>query len=305
MSDKKGILLETGTGEVEILHFKVANVHYAINVVKVKELLQIENLSKVPSCHPAIAGLSLIRGEMISIIDLLQVLESQKNEKVEKGMTLVCEFNQIKVGFAIDEVLGINRIGWSDIKKPDDITSNSLIIGNINLNNEIVMLLDFEKVVMDINPATGISEDRIISAPSDIKREGKKIVLADDSPLIRKVLLDALTKAGFTRLKMFDDGLEAKDFLDHLLEKKGDAFKEDVDIVITDIEMPNLDGHSLTRYIKEHKKLRVLPVVIFSSLITKDLLHKGEAVGADAQLSKPEIEKLVGVMDDLLGLNDN
>ncbi len=301
MDNKTGILLESGTGEVEILHFTVAGVHYAINVVKVKELLQIENISKIPSAHPAVSGISLIRGEMISVVDLLYVLEGQKNEKVKNGMTLVCEFNQIKVGFAIDAVLGINRIGWKDIRKPDDLTSNSLIIGNINLNNQIIMLLDFEKVVMDINPSTGIHADRV----KDIEvkdRSKKKIALADDSPMIRKVLLDTLTKAGFLNLKFFDDGQDALDYLSMLQTKKGDRFMEDIDLLITDIEMPNLDGHSLTRRIKENKTLRALPVIIFSSLITGDLLHKGEAVGADAQLSKPEIEKLVKVIDQILAI---
>lgn len=301
MDNKTGILLETGTGEVEILHFTVAESHYAINVVKVKELLQIENISKVPSSHAAVSGISLIRGEMISVIDLLYVLEGRKNEKVKNGMTLVCEFNQIKVGFAIDAVLGIHRIGWKDILKPDDLATNSLIIGNINLNNQIIMLLDFEKVVMDISPSTGIHLDRI----KDIEvkdRSKKKIALADDSPMIRKVLLDTLTRAGFLNLKFFDDGQEALDYLNMLVDKKGERYKEDVDLLITDIEMPNLDGHSLTRRVKEHKILKELPVIIFSSLITSDLLHKGEAVGADSQMSKPEIEKLVYAIDKLLGI---
>ncbi len=299
MDNKSGILLESGTGEVEILHFTVANVHYAINVVKVKELLQIENLSKIPSSHPAVSGISLIRGEMISVVDLMYVLENRNNEKVKNGMTLVCEFNQIKVGFAIDAVLGIHRIGWKDILKPDDLSSNSLIIGNINLNDQIIMLLDFEKVVMDISPSTGIHADRV----KDIEmkdRTKKRIALADDSPMIRKVLLDTLTRAGFINLKFFDDGQEALDYIEMLLDKKGEDFMDDLDLLITDIEMPNLDGHSLTRRIKEHKVLKNLPVIIFSSLITSDLLHKGEAVGANAQMSKPEIEELVRVIDEIL-----
>ncbi|MCD4711917.1 MAG: chemotaxis protein [Clostridiales bacterium] len=302
MENKSGILLESGTGEVEILHFTVSGVHYAINVVKVKELLQIENISKIPNAHPAISGLSLIRGEMISVVDLLYVLEGQKNEKVKNGMTLVCEFNKIKVGFAIESVLGIQRIGWNEIMKPDDLTSNSLIIGNINLNGEIIMLLDFEKIVMDINPNTGINMDRIKDIV--VKDRSKiKIALADDSPMIRKVLLDTLTRAGFTKLKFFDDGMETLDYLLMLVEKKGEKFKDDIDLLITDIEMPQLDGHSLTRRVKEHRILKNLPVIIFSSLITGDLLHKGEAVGADAQMSKPEIKNLVKLIDEILNIN--
>ncbi len=301
MENKQGILLESGTGEVEILHFTVAGVHYAINVVKVKELLQIENIAKIPNSHPAVSGISLIRGEMISIVDLLYVLENQKNPNVKNSMTLVCEFNKIKVGFAIETVLGINRIGWNAINKPDDLTSNSLIIGNINLNDQIIMLLDFEKIVMDINPNTGINMDRIKEI--EVKDRSKiKVALADDSPMIRKVLLDTLTKAGFMNLKFFDDGMQTLEYLTMLAEKKGEAYKNDIDLLITDIEMPQLDGHALTRRIKEHKILKTLPIIIFSSLITDDLLHKGEAVGADAQMSKPEIENLVKLIDQLLNI---
>ena len=299
MEKNKGILLESGTGEVEILHFTVAGIHYAINVVKVKELLQIENISKVPNSHPAVSGLSLIRGEMISIVDLLYVLENKKNENVKTSMTLVCEFNKIKVGFAIESVLGINRIGWNMISKPDNLTSNSLVIGNINLNNQIIMLLDFEKIVMDINPNTGINLDRAKNI--EVKdRSNFKVAIADDSPMIRKVLLDTLTMAGFTKLKFFDDGMQAYDYLMMLAEKKGEDFVNDIDLLITDIEMPQLDGHALTRRVKEHRILRKLPVIIFSSLITDDLLHKGESVGADAQMSKPEIENLVKLIDNIL-----
>lgn len=301
MENKPGILLESGTGEVEILHFTVAGVHYAINVVKVKELLQIENVAKIPNAHPAVSGISLIRGEMISIVDLLYVLENEKNPNVKNSMTLVCEFNKIKVGFAIESVLGINRIGWNAIMKPDSLTSNSLIIGNINLNDQIIMLLDFEKIVMDINPNTGINMER--AKAIEVKDRSRiKVALADDSPMIRKVLLDTLTQAGFMNLKFFDDGLQAYEYLLMLAERKGDAFSKDLDLLITDIEMPQLDGHALTRRVKEHKILRKLPVIIFSSLITDDLLHKGEAVGADAQMSKPEIENLVKLIDQLLGI---
>jgi two-component system chemotaxis response regulator CheV len=216
-------------------------------------------------------------------------------------MTLVCEFNKIKVGFAIDQVLGIHRIGWNQIFKPDDLTANSLVIGNINLNEQIIMLLDFEKIVMDINPTTGINADRIKDVVVK-DRSHIKVALADDSPMIRKVLLDTLTKSGFTKLKFFDDGMQAYDYLMMLVDKKGERFTEDVDLLITDIEMPQLDGHALTRRIKEHKILKTLPVIIFSSLITSDLMHKGDAVGADAQMSKPEIENLVRLIDKILNI---
>lgn len=298
-SSKEGILLESGTNEVEILRFKVAGELYAINVVKVSELLHIDNIAKVPNAHIAVPGVSLIRGEVITIIDMLQVLESRKNPNIEKAMTLVCEFNQLKVAFAIEEVIGITRIKWSDIQKPNEITNTSLVIGNINYNNEIVMLLDFEKIVMDISPQSGITLDRVNEVAYK-DRSAHKLVLVDDSPMIREVLLQTLTKAGFEKLKFFNDGKEAYDYLMMIAEQKGEKYTDIFDLLITDIEMPQMDGHTLTRRVKEHKVLNTLPVIIFSSLITPELKHKGEAVGANGQMSKPEIDRLVEVVDELL-----
>lgn len=300
-NNKDGILLESGTNEVEILRFKVAGELYAINVVKVSEILEVDNIARVPNSHIAVPGVSLIRGDVITVIDMLQVLEGRANPNIKNAMTLVCEFNQLKVAFAIEEVIGISRILWSDIQKPNDITNTSLVIGNINYNNEIVMLLDFEKIVMDISPASGINMDRA-KAIEKKDRSKYKIVLADDSPMIRDVLKNTLTEAGFDDMKFFNDGLEALNYLTGLADDYQKDYSKYVDLLITDIEMPQMDGHTLTRRVKEHMFLKTLPVVIFSSLITKELLHKGESVGADGQMSKPEIEKLVDVIDQLLGV---
>lgn len=301
MVNNSGILLESGTGELEILHFTVMGEHYAINVVKVKEILNIDNIAKVPNSHRSVPGVSLIRGEVVTVIDMRMVLENQRNTDVEKSMTLVCEFNQMKVAFAIDEVLGITRIGWNQIQKPSHITSSSLVIGNINLDGQILMMLDFEKIVMDISPSSGINKDRMIDvAVKD--RSNVKLVLADDSPLIREVLKDTLTGAGFMNMRFYDDGAQALEYLNGLKNTYDDRFRKEVDLLITDIEMPVLDGHTLTRRVKEDPILKALPVVIFSSLITADLKHKGTSVGADAQMSKPEIENLVKLIDDLATL---
>lgn len=289
------ILLESGTGELEILEFIINDKHYAINVIKVKEVIKLDNLRKLPQSHPAVGGLMLCRNEIIPLINLKYILE--KGSKIDKeSKVIICEFNKLKVGFNIDSIVGVHRIGWDKIMKPDDISTDSLVIGNIVLDNKIILMLDFEKIVTDINPSTGISEDKIVEV--DYKdRSNIKVALADDSALIRKLLKDTLTKAGFKNLKLFNDGKQALDYLEDLVEKKKENFIEDIQILITDVEMPQMDGHTLTRKIKEHPILKKLPVIIFSSLITDDLKHKGVSVGADAQLSKPEISDLVKVID--------
>lgn len=289
------ILLESGTGEVEILEFVVGGKFYAINVMKIREVIDSGNVTPVPDTHPAIGGLILCRGEIITLVDLKYVLEKQRNND-SKTKTIICEFNKVKVAFKIDNIVGVHRIRWDKIMRPDEVSTNSLVIGNILLNDKIILLLDFEKIVTDINPKTGISEDRIVDVEYR-DRSNVKIALADDSALIRKLLKETLTKAGFNNLRFFDDGKQALEYLLKLAEEKGDKFTEDVHMLVTDIEMPQMDGHTLTRKVKEHNILKKLPVIIFSSLITGELRHKGEAVGANGQLSKPEIGELVEMID--------
>ncbi len=292
------ILLESGTGEVEIIEFLVNNKHYAINVIKVKEVIEVDNVTKVPQSDPAIEGLILCREKIFPLIDLSYIL-GQKSTSKKKFKTIICEFNRVSVAFKIDEIVAVHRIGWDKILKPDDIAANPLVIGNILLKDKIILLLDFEKIVTDINPSTGISEERIVNV--DYKdRSHIKVFLADDSSLIRKLLKDTLTKAGFKKLTIFDDGKQALDKITWTSRKKRRRFTEDVQILITDIEMPQMDGHTLTRKVKEHPILKRLPVIIFSSLITNDLKHKGTSVGADAQLSKPDIGELVSIIDNYI-----
>lgn len=296
------ILLESGTGELEIIEFVANGNHYVINVVKVKEVIAMprDGLTTLPDPKPEIAGLILCRDEILTLVDLKYIL-SKKQTKELGDKVIVCEFNKIKVSFNIDDIVGVHRIKWSEIRKPDDLSENSLAVGNILLNGKVLIMLDFEKIVTDICPSVGISEDRLFEVNYK-DRSDIKVVLADDSALIRKLLKETLTKAGFKNLRIFDDGQQALDFLSGLSEKHGDQFRKYAEILITDIEMPQLDGLTLTRKIKEDEILCKLPVIIFSSLITQELRHKGESVKADAQLSKPEVSQLVDTIDKLLSI---
>ena len=294
------ILLESGTGELVVIEFVVNNCHYAINVVKVKEIIEMptETLTKLPDPQPSIAGLILCRDEIITLIDLKYIVSKQNTQKLGSKV-IICEFNKVKVAFNIDDIVGVHRIKWGDIRKPDDLSENSLSVGNILLQGKVIIMLDFEKIVTDIAPGSGISEDRLVKVNYK-DRSNIKLVLADDSALIRRLLKETLTKAGFKSMTVFNDGSQAFNYVCGLKKRRGEEFMEDIDILITDIEMPQMDGLTLTRKIKEDEILNRLPVVIFSSLITEQLRHKGESVKADAQLSKPEIESLVDVIDKLI-----
>jgi two-component system chemotaxis response regulator CheV len=297
---EKGVLLESGTNELEIVEFAVANNRFGINVIKVREIINPAPIVAIPHAHPHIEGIMEIRGEILPVINLARVLGYPDSDHPALDKLIVSEFNQQKVVFHVHSVDKINRISWEQIEKPTSLyqTGDNQITGVVRTQDGMILLLDFEKILVDINPATGINQDRL----KQVERKDRshyRVVVAEDSAMLRKLLSDTLTEAGFQHMEFFENGKDALDFLEHSLTEHADI-KEVVDLVITDIEMPVMDGLYVTKQIKQHPELSKLPVVIFSSLITDDLRHKGETVGADAQVSKPEIGELITVMDQFL-----
>ena len=305
MANKQDILLESGTGELEILKFTVDDSSYAINVLKVREILRIKkkDIKKLPEKSDVIMGMTNIRGDVIMIVNLSSYLNSELIENEEVVMAISAEFNNTKILFAVDNVVGINRIGWDDIQAPDRMMGE-LVNGVIKSEDkDLINFLNFEKILEDLQPELGNEVDVQPEAPAELRarRKNKTLALADDSPTTRNMIKDTLVEAGYEDFKIFSDGQK---LYEHLLEIKennpDESILDHVQGIITDIEMPNMDGHTLIRKIHEDRYLRKLPTVIFSSLISEDLLHKGKEVGADAQITKPELDKMVGIIDQLV-----
>lgn len=159
----------------------------------------------------------------------------------------------------------------------------------------MILLLDFESILLEINPQTGIRVEEVKKL-GHRERSDKQIVAAEDSPLLRKLLHDTLSEGGYGQVEFFENGADALAYLESLADQGGNV-TDQVQLIITDIEMPQMDGHHLTRRIKSDQRLKDLPVIIFSSLITNDLKHKGHMVGAEDQISKPEISELIKTID--------
>lgn len=301
MHKKDGILLESGTNELEIVEFGVGEGIFGINVIKVREIVNPLKITKLPNSHPCVEGLIQLRGQVIPVVDLAKVLGFASDKDPAFDKFIVAEFNQIKVAFHVHTVSRIHRISWGQIEKPTELAQNSLntTIGIVKMEDRIILLLDFEKIVVDISPEAGINIEQV-KGLGKRERSNKHIIVAEDSVMLRTLIKETLTEAGYANLHFYNDGFSAWGYLEELALEKKERFTEDVQLLITDIEMPKMDGHHLTKKIKGHSVLNVLPVVIFSSLITDDLRHKGEEVGADAQISKPEIANLVLTIDKLI-----
>jgi two-component system, chemotaxis family, chemotaxis protein CheV len=297
MENNKGILLESGTNELEIVEFGIGRNKFGINVIKVKEIINPAPVTPVPHAHKNIEGIIELRGEILPVVDVARALGFPPSEHPELDKFIVAEFNKQKIVFHVHSVTQIHRISWDQIEKPSEMYqgADSQIIGVIKLNGEMILLLDFEKIVVDINPESGINVQQVKKLGKR-ERSNKRLIVAEDSPLLRKLLHDTLTEAGFEFIEFFENGRDALQYLENLVQSGKDVTKE-VQLMITDIEMPQMDGHHLTKRMKNHPELSKIPVIIFSSLITDDLRHKGEMVGADAQVSKPEIAELVSMID--------
>lgn len=296
------ILLENGTNELEVLEFKLDGNAYGINVAKIKEIITYEDVTPVPNAHPSIEGIFMPRDTMITAIDLKNCLQRGVSEP--GGLFIITNFNKLDIAFHVDSVVGIHRVSWREIIKPGSTISTSedgVSTGIIKFDDRLIIILDFEKIVTDINPETGLKV-------ADIEELGERhridvpILIAEDSPLLNKLIVDSLHKAGYVNLIHTENGQQAYDVIQEC--KKEGTLKEHVQCIITDIEMPLMDGHRLTKLVKSDEETKNIPIVIFSSLVNDDMKRKGEALGANAQLSKPEIGNLVRVVDELV-LGDN
>ena len=236
------------------------------------------------------------RDKMITAIDLKNCL--QRGVSGEGGLFIITNFNSLDIAFHVDSVVGIHRMSWTDIIKPDaTVASESTASGIIKVNDKLIIILDFERIVAEINPETGLRTEQL-EALGERERCDVPLLIAEDSPLLNRLIVDALHKSGYTNLIHTANGKEAYEIIEHYKEEG--TLKDYVQCVITDIEMPIMDGHHLTKLIKSDDATKDIPVVIFSSLVNDEMRLKGEQLGADAQLSKPEIGKLVNVLDELL-----
>lgn len=297
-ADEEKILTEVGTNEWQVVVFLLGNQYFAINVDKTREILRWPGARDVPQTHAAMRGITTIRGEVIPLIDLRVYLDIEPSVDLENSKLIVAEFNRMKLGFVVDAVDRIYRINSDELDASLTGTflgENSLYV--IKREGRNILLLDYERIVQVVNPALADEFKLEDNYSVDVKSklgdpDAYKILVAEDSPLIRKLIQGALAAGGFHNLEMVGHGKAAWD----RLVEDGDDF----DILLTDIEMPKLDGLTLTRRVKEDPKLSHIPIIVFSSVMADDIKRKAASIGADAQITKPEMHKLLETVIELL-----
>ena len=298
------ILLESGTNELEIVEFYInENVpgqdnpytgYYGVNVAKVLEIIKKPKITEMPSVpHPAVLGAFNLRSTIIPLIDLSLWLGKGAIQEPD-AKVIVTEFNKVTNGFMVSGVTRIHRLSWEQVEPPGNYISQfaaNSITGVVRIEDRIIFLIDMEKIIAELDPELAVNFTDNLDITLD---QQYTALVADDSDTIRNMLANVLEQANFKVIRA-RNGQEA---WDNLLQIKSQATEENkkvtdyIHIVISDIEMPSVDGLNLTKRIKEDPELNVLPVILFSSLITDKTRHKGESVGADDQISKPEVGEL-------------
>ncbi|EGR0525451.1 chemotaxis protein CheV [Vibrio cholerae] len=312
------ILTESGTNELEIIEFHLEKVlpdgrtktcYYGINVAKVREVIRVPETTDYPNAQPHMIGVFSSREILTPLVDLAGWLGVPTSTDISKKYVIVTDFNRMTNGFLIDSISRIHRISWNDVESPSQFLEageQDCVVAVVRQDKKLIMILDFEKIIADINPELSMEKyDVTVDRKVDLnqrmvtKRNAKTIMVVDDSAFIRSLIQDTLSSAGYNIIACKDGG-EAHE---KLMELKQAAKEENVpvseliDAVVTDVEMPRMDGMHLIKRLREDDSYATMPIVMFSSLMSDDNRSKALALGANDTLTKPEIGKMVAMMD--------
>lgn len=306
------ILLESDTNELEIVEFRIDEVdwsgnvlpcYYGVNVAKVREIIRLPQMSRVVNAKPGVEGMIKLRDKVITIINLATVLNKSTGDLVADRV-VVLEFNNLMVGVLVHSVSRIYRISWKNVEAPSAAVHSDEVTGLVKMSDRIILVLDFEKIVAELcsesalKPLDSMLLERVELNPD---RAQKTVLVADDSVFIRKTLCNGLRSAGYIVIEA-ENGSQAWDIIQQTMQKvvqEGGTFKDHIRMMITDVEMPQMDGLHLTSLVRKEDSLKDFPVAIFSSLASEDNKRKWIGLGADCILTKPDLPKLVAVVDEL------
>lgn len=312
------ILTESGTNELEIIEFHLVKqmpdgskktCYYGINVAKVREVIQVPETTDYPNAQPHMIGVFSSRDVLTPLVDLAGWLGVPTNSELERKFVIVTDFNNMTNGFLIDSISRIHRISWNDVESPSQFLEageQDCVVAVVRKDGNLIMILDFEKIIADINPELSMEKydvtlDRNVDLNQRMitKRNAKTVMVVDDSAFIRSMIQDTLSSAGYNIIACKDGG-EAHEKLMNLIEvakEENLPVSELIDGVVTDVEMPRMDGMHLVKRLRDSEAYANMPIVMFSSLMSEDNRAKALALGANDTITKPEIGRMVTLMD--------
>jgi two-component system chemotaxis response regulator CheV len=291
-----------GHNKFDMLIFKINNQSFGINVFKIREILTYKEVTKIPHCHPSVLGMAYIRGEAMAVIDTRMAIGmGNMGKPSNETRIIVTEYNLSTQAIIVDSVENIHHTNWNETSPPpSSIGKNSFLTAVAEVNKEIVGILDVERILSDIRQDDDQSDSMIEKIHVG---QSKKIMVVDDSEVARRQVIRCLEKLGFTN-DCFANGKEALDHLKNMVEK-GINPSEYYSMMITDIEMPVMDGYTLVAEARTDKNLKDITIVMHSSLSGVFNQALSESVGADYLLPKYNAKELQDLVMSISSCTEN
>ncbi len=283
-----------GANTMELLLFDLGESEiYGINVFKVREVMKRPSFTRMPESDSRIEGIANIRGQTVPLVSLHRALGFLESKGRGSGNVIIAEYNQSLHGFIVSGVDRIIRISWDQVKAPPLLVQNSrggsVTAVTVLEDGRMVLILDVEKVLADISPNAEEEVSALIPLPAvGAKSIGKRVVFADDSLVARKQIIKTLDRLGMSYVQAVT-GREAWDLLVGLAEKaeaEGKKLRDEIQLILTDIEMPEMDGFTLTKLVTMDSRFAGIPVILHSSLTGSCNAERGRAVGATNYVTK-------------------
>ena len=291
-------ILKTGSNEMELVDFRILKQGkdavyegiYGVNVAKVKEIIKMPNLTELPGVPDYIEGIFDLRGVVIQVINLAKWMHIEEpKEAILKPRVIIAEFSNIFIGFIVHEAKRIRRINWKDIEPANFAGSSGMgaldkskITGVTRIeNDDVLLILDLESIVEEL----GIYQPKMEVEVSEIHKFSGVALILDDSLTARRLVNEALTKMGL-RVVEAKDGVEGLEKLNDLYAMYKEDLEDNLRVIISDVEMPQMDGFHFAANVKDDKRFANIPIIFNSSLSNEFSEIHGKDAGGDAFLTK-------------------
>ncbi|MBY6198952.1 chemotaxis protein CheV [Vibrio hangzhouensis] len=289
-----------GQNRLELLTFRLmGRQRYGINVFKVKEVLQCPKLTRMPNLHHLVKGVAHIRGQTISVIDLSLAIGGRPTTDIDNCFVVISEFNRSTQGFLVSSVERIINMHWESILPPPEGAGKANYLTAVtNIDNELVEILDVEKILAEISPVEEAMNSNIVTEIAAAEEKSQKpvvrrIMIADDSAVARKQVQRAIDSIGFESI-LVKDGKEAYNRLVEMASEG--SIHDQISLLISDIEMPEMDGYTLTAEVRRHPELKDLHIILHTSLSGVFNQAMVERVGANEFIAKFNPDELGGAV---------
>ena len=291
-------ILKTGSNEMELVDFRILKQGkdavyegiYGVNVAKVKEIIKMPNLTELPGVPDYIEGIFDLRGVVIPVINLAKWMHIEEpKEAILKPRVIIAEFSNIFIGFIVHEAKRIRRINWKDIEPANFAGSSGMgaldkskITGVTRIeNDDVLLILDLESIVEEL----GIYQPKMEVEVSEIHKFSGVALILDDSLTARRLVNEALTKMGL-RVVEAKDGVEGLEKLNDLYAMYKEDLEDNLRVIISDVEMPQMDGFHFAANVKDDKRFANIPIIFNSSLSNEFSEIHGKDAGGGAFLTK-------------------